>query len=75
MSDAILHAGIQGVQGGLDQFGRAAGQIASSNTSNSNHSIVDNLVEVKRAQITVEASAKVIAAAESTFASVIDKLA
>ena len=78
MSDAILHAGIQGVQGGLDQFGRAAGQIASSvtgNTSSGNKSLVDSIVEVKQAQHVIEASAKVISAADSVIGSLLDELA
>ncbi len=77
MSDAILQAGIQGVQGGLDQFGRAAGQIASAKNAEliSTNSIVDNLVEVKQAQQTVEASAKVIAVADSLVGTLLDELA
>jgi len=78
MSDAILHAGIQGVQGGLDQFGRAAGLIASSTTgitSSTNQSVTDGLVEVKQAQRSVEVSAKVISAADSTVSVLLDELA
>ena len=78
MSDAILQAGIQGVQGGLDQFGRASSQIASSfasNATSNGNSLVDNLVEVKQAQRTVEASAKVISVADSLIGSLLDELA
>ncbi len=78
MSDSILQAGLQGVQGGLDQFGRAAGQIASasnaSSSSNSNN-VVDSLVEVKQAQRTVQASAAVIKVADETLGSLLDALA
>ena len=78
MSDAIMQAGIQGVQGGLDQFGRASSQIASSfgnSATNSNQSLVDSLVEIKQAQRSVEASAKVISVADSLIGSLLDELA
>ena len=78
MSDAILQAGIQGVQGGMDQFGRAAGQIASSITTNAaekNGSVVDSLVDIKQAQIRVEASAKVISVADSMIGALLDEIA
>lgn len=78
MSDAILQAGIQGVQGGMDQFGRAAGQIASSitaNTTEQRQSTIDNLVDIKQAQTRVEASAKVIFVADSMVGTLLDELA
>lgn len=77
MSDSILQAGLQGVRTGIDQFGRAAGQIASaSNSSSSNSSsIAESLVEVKQAQQSVAASAAVIKAADETLGSLLDKLA
>ncbi|MDW3095743.1 MAG: hypothetical protein R8G33_08735 [Gammaproteobacteria bacterium] len=78
MSDPIMQAGLQGIQGGLDQFGRAAGQIAStsnaSSSANSNN-IIDSLVEVKQAQSTVQASAAVIKVADETLGSLLDELA
>ena len=78
MSDSILQAGLQGVRSGIDQFGRAAGQIAaaanSSSSTNSN-SIVDSLVEVKQAQRSVETSAAVIKVADETLGSLLDELA
>lgn len=77
MSDNILQAGLQGVQGGLDQFGRAAGQIANSSVSQSHtsNSLESNLIEIKRAQSTVEASVKVISVADSIVGTVLDELA
>lgn len=78
MSDSILQAGLQGVQGGLDQFGRAAGQIASASNSSSSansNNVIDSLVEVKQAQRTVQASAAVIKVADETLGSLIDALA
>lgn len=77
MSDAILQAGIQGVQGGLDQFGRAAGQIATAVTNNSStsNSTVDSLIDIKQAQRTVEVSTKVIEVSDSTIGSLLDELA
>ena len=78
MSDSILQAGLQGVRSGIDQFGRASGQIAaasnSSSSANSN-SIIDSLVGVKQAQRTVEASAAVIEIVNETFGSLLDGLA
>jgi hypothetical protein len=35
MSDSILQAGLQGVPSGIDQFGRAAGQVATVSNSSS----------------------------------------
>ncbi len=78
MSDSILQAGLQGVRTGIDQFGRAAGQIASASNSSSStnsSSIAENLVEIKQAQQSVAASAAVIKAADETLGSLLDKLA
>ena len=79
MSDSMLQAGLQGVRSGIDQFGRASGQIAtagdSSSLSASSNSIVDNLVEVKQSQRTVEASAAVIKVADEILGTLLDELA
>ncbi len=77
MSDSILQAGLQGVQSGLDQFGRAAGQVAAASnaTSSTNNNVIDSLVEVKQAQRTVQASAAVIKVADETLGSLLDALA
>lgn len=75
MSDAILQAGLQGVQGGLDQFGRAASQIASTASLTNNTSAIDSLVAIKQAQQTVEASAKVISVADALIGTLIDERA
>ena len=78
MSDSILQAGLQGVRAGIDQFGRAAGQVASvsnSSSSNNSNSIAENLLEVKQAQQSVAASAAMIKAADETLGSLLDKLA
>lgn len=78
MSDSILQAGLQGVSSGIDQFGRASGQIAAasnSSASTANNSVVESLVEVKQAQRTVEASAAVIKIADETLGSLLDELA
>lgn len=78
MSDSILQAGLQGFQSGIDQFGRAAGQIAATSNSSSSttsNSIVDSLVEVKQTQRIVETSAAVIKVADETLGSLLDELA
>ncbi len=78
MSDSILQAGLQGVRSGIDQFGRAVGQIAAASNSSSSttsNSIVDSLVEIKQAQQTVESSAAVIKVADETLGSLLDELA
>jgi hypothetical protein len=77
MSDSILQAGLQGIQGGMDQFGRAASQVASAANANSANttSLANSVVELKQAQTTVEASAKVVAAADSLVGSLLDELA
>jgi flagellar basal body rod protein FlgG len=78
MSDSILQAGLQGVHSGIDQFGRASGQIATASNSSSsttNNSIVDNLVDVKQAQRTVETSVAVIKVADEVLGSLLNELA
>ena len=77
--DSILQAGLQGVQNGLDQFGRAANNVATSvsqtiSTTDST-SPTANAVEVKQAQQTVEASAKVVSAADEAVGTLLDELA
>jgi hypothetical protein len=67
MSDSILQAGLRGVQSGIDQFGRASGQVAAasnSTSSNAANSSVESVVAVKQAQQTVETSAAVIKLAD-----------
>ena len=73
MIESIFQAGLQGVQNGIDQFGRAAQQIATS--SNVSSSDATSLVDLKQAQTNVEASAKVIKVADETLGSIIDELA
>ena len=78
MIESILQAGIQGVQNGLDQFGRASQQVVTStnSTSTSNSgSLESSVVELKQGQRSVEASAKVIAVADETIGSIINELA
>ena len=77
MSDSILQAGLQGVRSGIDQFGRASGQIAtaSNSPSTTNNLIAHSLVEVKQAQRTIEASAAVIKVADETLGSLLNELA
>ena len=77
MSDSILQAGLQGLHNGIDQFGRASGQITTATnssllTSNAN---VDNLVAVKQAQQVVETSAAVTKVADEILGSLLDKIA
>jgi hypothetical protein len=78
MSDSILQAGLQGVRSGIDQFGRASGQIATASNSpisTTNNLIAHSLVEVKQAQQTIEASAAVIKVADETLGSLLNELA
>lgn len=80
MSESILQAGIQGIQGGLDQFGRAANSVATAATndnpsSNRTADLARDVVEVKQAQRTIEASAAVIKVADETLGSLLNELA
>ena len=78
MSDSILQAGLQGVQSGIDQFGRASGQVAAasnSTTSNTTNSSIESVVAVKQAQQTVETSAAVIKVADDTLGYLLDEIA
>ena len=72
MSDSILQAGLQGVQGGVDQFGRASHQVATATTGNS---VTEGLIEVKQAQRTIEVSAAVIKVADQINEYLLDELA
>ena len=75
MSDSILQAGLQGVRSGIDQFGRAAGQVAAAQVAESSSNSVDGLIEVKQAQQTIQASAAVIKVADETLGSLLDETA
>ena len=76
MSDSILQAGLQGVQGGVDQFGRASHQVTTATSTSSNgYSVTEGLVEVKQAQRTIEASAAVIKVADQINEYLLDELA
>ena len=78
MSESILQAGIQGIQGGMDQFGRAANNVATSVNNeqpNRQADMARDVVDIKQAQRTVEASAVVIKVADETLGSLLDELA
>ncbi len=76
MSDAILQAGLQGVQGGVDQFGRASHQVATATTTSPNgNSITAGLIEVKQAQRNIESSVAVIKVADQTSEYLLGELA
>ena len=78
MIESILQSGIQGIQGGLDQFGRAAHNIANANNHSSglnNKNIVDDLIDVKEAQMTIQSSAAVIKVADESLGTILDVIA
>ncbi len=78
MIESILQSGIQGIQGGLDQFGRASHSIATAN-SNSNginaKDLTTDLVNVKQAQLSIQSSVAVIKIADENIGTVLDELA
>ena len=78
MIESILQAGIQGVKGGLDQFGRAAHNIATANSSSSGldgRDVVNNLLDIKQSQISVQSSVAVIKVADENIGTLLDELA
>ncbi len=77
MIESILQSGIQGVQGGLDQFGRAANNIATANNSGGANSqeLASNLLEVKQAQVSVQSSIAVIKVADENIGTILNELA
>ncbi len=78
MIESILQAGIQGVQGGLDQFGRAAHNIATANNNPGGldgRDIVNNLLDIKQSQISVQSSAAVIKVADENIGTLLNELA
>ena len=78
MVHAIMQAGMQGIQTGLNSFNQAAHEIASTiNTSSesSGKSLESSLLNIKQAQRSIEVSAAVISIADETIGSLIDELA
>ncbi len=78
MIESILQAGIQGIQGGLDQFGRASHNIATSNNNSNglnNTDIVSDLIDIKKAQLTIQSSSAVIKVADESIGTVLDVIA
>ena len=78
MIESILQSGIQGINGGLDQFGRAAHNIATANSSTNgldSKDIISSLLELKSSQIQIESSASVIRVADENIGTILNEFA
>lgn len=71
---AIFNAGLQGIQAGLERISSNAHAIATS-TGNNPADIVDNLVDIKSAQIQAKASIAVVKVADEVLGSLLDERA
>ncbi len=68
-------AGLSGIQKGQEQINEAAHQVASANTQRpvqASQDIAKSLTDEKQGQHQVEASAKVVEAANQTIGSLVD---
>jgi len=75
MVDSIMAAGLQGVQRGLEGAARHASELSQSFSADSARDPVEPIVGLKLDQLQVQASAKVIAVADSLSGSLLDILA
>ncbi|MGR6872760.1 hypothetical protein ACU6U9_15150 [Pseudomonas sp. HK3] len=74
-SGNALSAGLAGIQKGEQQLTQAAQQVASASTTrpvSPNQDVAKALIEEKESQRQVEASAKVVQAADQTLGSLVD---
>ena len=76
--DSALQAGISGIKSGQDLAAQAADRIAkagSSDTDNQTNDVVENVVDLKKGENQVKASAAVVKAADESLGAFIDVLA
>jgi len=71
-SSSVLAAGVQGVQTGMASASDAAGKIARLGSSEQDGDFVTPLVDLKRSELQVKASASVVKAADEMLGTLID---
>lgn len=75
MSSSLLSIGTQGIQAGYARANEAAGNIVKSGTQNADDSSVDlatSIVDLKRGEQQVKASAAVVRTADDLIGTLID---
>ena len=70
--NSILSTGVQGVQSGLQRANRAAGEIARAGTTEQDGDLATPIVDLKRSELQVKASAAVIKTADEVVGTLID---
>lgn len=71
-STSLLATGVQGVQKGLARANEAGGQIARFGTTEQDGDLATPIVELKRSELQVKASAAVIKTADEMVGTLID---
>ncbi|MDB6061295.1 MAG: hypothetical protein JWM78_1398 [Verrucomicrobiaceae bacterium] len=69
--NSVLSTGVQGLQAGIQRTNQAAGTIARAGTDE-NSDLTTPIVDLKRGEQQVKASAAVIKAADETIGTLID---
>jgi hypothetical protein len=75
MTSSIAGAAIGGIQSGMRDFDQAATRVARSGTTTPDSSPVDGLLAARQAKLQVQASAKVLAAADQNIGTILDIVA
>lgn len=71
-SSSVLATGVQGVQAGQARANEAAGKIARFGTTEQDGDLATPLVDLKRSELQVKASAAVIKTADEIVGTLID---
>ena len=71
-SSSLLATGVQGVQKGMARANEAAGVIARNGTTEQDGDLATPIVELKRSELQVKASAAVIKTADEMVGTLID---
>lgn len=72
ISPSVLSTGLSGIQAGQQRVEQAAGDIAASPARAEQTSLADNLIELERGRLQVEASARVVETADQILGTLID---
>ncbi len=70
--NSVLSTGVQGVQAGMQRANRAAGEIARAGTTEQSGDLATPIVDLKRSELQVKASAAVIKTADDMMGTLID---
>ncbi len=71
-TNSLLSTGVQGVQKGIARANDAAGAIARNGTTEQDGDLATPIVELKRSELQVKASAAVVKTADEVVGTLID---